>query len=245
MHHKVTGEQRTNIIRVTKFWRPSSPRPAFALARIMRLLFSHTLTPRIHRATSLPSSTHLRWSSTMSINSSGSASSPASTYPRPETLLTTTPVHPRPLAPIRPPAAHSELILEDQWIRANPLSQFLPSWTRSTHVIPSAAPRSFAYGTRENFVDGESKEDRRVKSNAIAQSLISRKVSQESEAVVPGAVPEGAQPNLANVLDRYVRQDGPEGPSNGGVTLFLAHANGFPRRVSQDSSYAKLTGPER
>ena len=159
----------------------------------------------------------------------------ATAYPKPATQLTTKPINPRPLAPVRPHTANFKPTLKDQWIRANQEYQFLPSWTRTTHVVPAATPRSFAHSIQVDFTNEDSKMERRTKVTAMSQSLFSKKVAHEHGETVEGTVPAENQPTLVNVLDRYVLRSSTRKSTGSAVILFLAHANGFPKRVRRRS----------
>ncbi|KAG9000945.1 hypothetical protein FRB90_011707, partial [Tulasnella sp. 427] len=158
-------------------------------------------------------------------------STPASHYPKPDSKLTVPNVHPRKLRPINPPKSSTTINLPETWIRGTQKAPFADGkFTRSTHVIPAATPRDLSFGISEEELPMD-KETRKARVTEISQALLLKKQALERGEAVSGLVTDEdeAAPRLVNVLDRYVSTS--PVPKNGtGITLVLAHANGFPRR---------------
>ena len=90
------------------------------------------------------------------------------------------------------------------------------------HAPSAHLPRS-SYADRE----GETKPEREKRQDALLQELKKRNVAQ-----VRGEV-RGDPVVLWNAVNRFVRNDIDVGKPDRarGLTLFLAHANGFPKEV--------------
>ncbi|KAG8924637.1 hypothetical protein FRC01_011240 [Tulasnella sp. 417] len=157
---------------------------------------------------------------------------PAFHYPKPETKLTIPTVHPLRLEPIKPPASRDSTPIAEAWIRDNRVVPFADSgFIRSTHVIPAATPRVLSFGLSEEELPAD-KEARKRRVGELSRALLLKKQALERGEEVPGlvAADDKKTPKLFNVLDRYTRASNP--PLKGkGITLVLAHANGFPRRI--------------
>lgn len=205
-------------------------RPALLrMLRVLSIIRSSTRTPKLAVSSSHCTSTghfHTRSKATMVYQASG----PVLSYPKPEKRLNLRSIQPRPLEPLNSRPSPNTEVISEAWIRDHPPVKFLSKWTRSTHIVPAAAPRTFTRGIKETFEDGESKEQRKAKVARISDALIKKKVEHELGQPLEGVVPPSEQPQLINVLDRY-SVDSEE--SGDGITLFVAHANGFPRRVSK------------
>lgn len=156
---------------------------------------------------------------------------PAFHYPKPDAALAVPTIHPLILQPINPPASHKPKNPSEAWIRGNQAVPFADSgFTRSTHVIPAATPRVLTFGLSEEELPPD-KEARQKRVAELSEALLSKKQALERGEAVQGLVEDGKDaPVLFNVLDRYVCTS-PKPLKGNGITLVLAHANGFPRRV--------------
>lgn len=156
---------------------------------------------------------------------------PAFHYPKPDAALAVPTIHPLILQPINPPASHKPKNPSEAWIRGNQAVPFADSgFTRSTHVIPAATPRVLTFGLSEEELPPD-KEARQKRVAELSEALLSKKQALERGEAVQGLVEDGKDaPVLFNVLDRYVCTS-PKPLKGNGITLVLAHANGFPRRI--------------
>lgn len=131
-------------------------------------------------------------------------------------------VHPRPFVPLQQhpePSSYPAL--------PSPLRQpsFADLYTLTTHIIPAAYPRITAdIAPPERISDSIT--DKAERQKIVAQKtseLLARK--QQQPAVNAG---KGSEKLLWNCVNRYVKKDL---NSPKGLTLFFAHANGFPKEV--------------
>ncbi|KAG8891985.1 hypothetical protein FRB99_003196, partial [Tulasnella sp. 403] len=137
-------------------------------------------------------------------------------------------VYPRSLQPLgTPPPAGWSIPLGEKWIEKNKPVSFAGSYTRTTHIIPAAHPRVIAYGTKDVHVPLETAKARRVRLNDLGDVLLTKKVNQENCGEVDGL--QRDPPRVVNVVDRYYLREPGTRPGRG-LTLVVAHANGFPRR---------------
>ncbi|KAG8915901.1 hypothetical protein FRC00_007804 [Tulasnella sp. 408] len=157
---------------------------------------------------------------------------PAFHYPKPETKLSVPTIHPRKLEPIKPPASRKSVLVAEARVLDNRVAPFADSgFIRSTHVIPAATPRVLSFELSEEGLPAD-KEARKRRVEELSRALLSKKQALERGEEVPGMVAgdDKKAPMLFNVLDRYVRAS--HTPLKGkGLTVVLAHANGFPRRI--------------
>lgn len=141
-------------------------------------------------------------------------------YPPPDPGHAPVQVTIRPLQPLQPPPTEYPLPPLPSSHR-NPA--FSSSYTLTTHLYPSAYPHAHsAHLPRSTYADRphESKEERRERQKALLSDL---QLHGASVAYEPS-------PDVFwNVINRITRHDA--GKHRGGVTLFLAHANGFPKEV--------------
>jgi hypothetical protein len=121
-------------------------------------------------------------------------------------------------------------------------------WTASTHVFPSAYPRSHFAATAppsapqpqddESRLHQDRDAEREARKNDMAlwddfsrmysvESSYPPSSEEEAQRMVENLAGSG-QPQLWSCVQRIV----PSTPIKGGVTLFLAHANGFHKEVS-------------
>lgn len=159
------------------------------------------------------------------------------------------PTHPRPLRHILPPSSSSSL--EHQSISAHLLNQldlqqhqFNHLYTRTTHIVPSASPRTLSKGplAYPTSAPGEDATSRKVRVYEVGSRILKRKQAYEKGEAVEGVEDESVEPQLFNVLDRYTLSEADTWMTTGrtGLTLFLAHANGFPKRVRDCQSSSHL-----
>ncbi|KAF8065184.1 Alpha/Beta hydrolase protein [Lyophyllum atratum] len=111
---------------------------------------------------------------------------------------------------------------------------FSAPYTLSTHVFPAAHLRT------TDFVSvprppprSATKAERQAHAEKTQQTLKDLRVSLE---------PRGSQQVLWNCANRYVRQ-GLDGTRAKGVTLFFAHANGFPKEIWEPVLQHLLSSP--
>jgi hypothetical protein len=104
---------------------------------------------------------------------------------------------------------------------------FAHGFTRSTHLVQAAYPRTTARVPcpPEIFAQGAE----RSKAARHTQQEVVRNLAENFESPPPDA--ERDRTVLWNCVNRYVRQSSTIGAKER-VTLFLAHANGMPKEVS-------------
>ncbi|KAF5384323.1 hypothetical protein D9615_003313 [Tricholomella constricta] len=136
--------------------------------------------------------------------------------PRPYTWQSITP---RKLLPVFPPP---------EPLPAPPLPSaarrpiFSAPYTLSTHIFPAAHLRTTNYVPVPSTPPGDTtKAERQAVAEKTAQTLKDLRTSLE---------PCGSRQVLWNCANRYVKQ-GLDGTRAKGVTLFFAHANGFPKEI--------------
>ncbi|TFK53115.1 hypothetical protein OE88DRAFT_1734063 [Heliocybe sulcata] len=143
-------------------------------------------------------------------------------------------VHPRPLKPILPPPSNKSANLPGlPSPPREPLASLAASYVLSTHILPSARPRSAPYVRVPEDLSpeyGERIRDKAEKRRWVVQvvdwlldvrgKFASGELGREDD--------EGE--GMWNVVNRYVTKD--SGKKKGkGVTLFLVHATGFPKEI--------------
>lgn len=160
------------------------------------------------------------------------------TFPRPTSFKQYPHLTPRPLLLIRPPPvdllrsiAHPQLPAHTRTISPNCLQ--IHGYTYTTHLIPSAYPRSSPDISEPTVPrDGETKEKRKERVKRWTEEILETKARQERGEILG----EGSREVLWNCLGRYVRtgdgERGVKGEKRKGVTLFCAHANGMNKEVS-------------
>jgi hypothetical protein len=131
-------------------------------------------------------------------------------------------INPRPLAPLQRHPEPSTLPSLPSPPRQPAFSHL---YTLSTHIIPAAYPRLTADVSEPERVPdtGIDKEERKRIGDQRAGEMLAARWRQ-----INGEPMEGSRKLLWNCVNRYARND-----MNGqkGLTLFLAHANGFPKEV--------------
>lgn len=113
-----------------------------------------------------------------------------------------------------------------------PRKSLLPSeWQLTTHLIPAASPRTTPLTpvpVIPPFTPGMDKRERKTQLEALAGKLGEMKVKQRNGEL---GVLGNDETQLWCCVNRYARASVGSG-SKKGVTLFFAHANGFPKEVS-------------
>lgn len=129
-------------------------------------------------------------------------------------------ITPRALLPVFPPP--EPLIKPDLPSPAREPAFDAP-YTLSTHIFPTAHLRTTEFVPLPSPLPANAtKPERQAYANKTLQELKSLRISLD---------PKGVQQVLWNCANRYVRKD-LVGRSRG-ITLFFAHANGFPKEVSR------------
>lgn len=151
-----------------------------------------------------------------------------STLPKPDSIAPWSserrPLHPLAAPPpvldvelpeLPPPRANGSLI--DEW------------YTLSTHLVPAAFPRStpdIPYPVGSDFVAGETREEKRKRILNMRDAYFDPKLKHWD-----GKLTGHSEKQLWNCVNRYVRKDRTTTKGAKHLTLFLAHANGFPKEV--------------
>jgi hypothetical protein len=145
-----------------------------------------------------------------------------SSFDPPTKLLPWPSLNPRPFAPLQ---RHPEPSILPTLPSPPRPPAFSHLYTLSTHIIPAAYPRVTPDVPEPGRVPdtGIGKEERSRIGNQRVAEILDAKCKQSN-----GGPIEGSRKLLWNCINRYARND-----MNGqkGLTLFLAHANGFPKEV--------------
>ena len=144
-------------------------------------------------------------------------------YPKPSPF-TWLPITTRPLLPVFPP---SDPLITRPILPSPPRqSAFDAPYTLTTHVFPAAYLRTTAHVPVPSPPPENATKAERLK--------FFTKTRQELTDLRTTIEPQGVPQVLWNCVNRYVRADldGNKRTSTKGVTLFCAHANGFPKEVS-------------
>lgn len=141
-----------------------------------------------------------------------------------------------PLVPLSPPKHdHNAPTLNSPTCRANPLENH-PDWLVETFVIPAAYPRSIPGSTKSPTARtrGGNESEQEQERIDLEGALIDLYVAQVQANLNPVEVGEGReveQEQLFLAVNRYSRKNLSEHEgrelARRGVTLVLAHANGF------------------
>ncbi|KIJ63614.1 hypothetical protein HYDPIDRAFT_168423 [Hydnomerulius pinastri MD-312] len=151
-------------------------------------------------------------------------------------------VNPRPLLPIHPHPNLSTLKTSPLPSPPRPTTFYSTSnatYLLSTHLIPGAYPRLVPDIPRPEipqYTPGGSPGERQRMMADLARSVIERQASFTGGKLGVGL----GEKALWNCVNRYVRTGGAGG---GGVTLFLAHANGFPKEIWETMLRSLLDSP--
>ena len=171
------------------------------------------------------------------------ASSYRGPFPKPQHVPPLKTIHPRPLLPLHeippalllyPPSLPQEA--SERIANANDRTDgIFEHFDVSTHIVPAAYPRMApyvppSYLSPDDVVAQEGKQAREDRAARLTDKLLKLNVEQKEGKFPPN---KGENRVLWNVLNRY-RRKAPNSTSSSnvkGVTLLLAHANGFPKEV--------------
>ena len=145
-----------------------------------------------------------------------------SSFDPPTELPTWTSVNPRPFIPLQ---RHQEPLALPSLPSPPRQPVFSNLYTLSTHIIPGAYPRVVSdVSLPEPAPDvGITQEERkRISAQKTVEILHAKQKQSAAEPVA------GSEKLLWNCVNRYVKRDLRE---QKGLTLFFAHANGFPKEV--------------
>jgi hypothetical protein len=142
-----------------------------------------------------------------------------------------TPVPTSPLLEILPPTASSLTELPEPPYPPTPIPGI--PYKVSGHVIPAAFPRVSPYVRVPGATRAITKEERLASNERVFRDLRDLRMGYvkgeyDGEGRNEVEVGEGG---MCNAINRYVHEDCVEGKRKGGLTLLLAHANGFPKEV--------------
>ena len=151
------------------------------------------------------------------------------------------PIPLRPLLPICPPTLAQPLPALPSPHRA---PQIHPSFALSTHIVPAAYIRSSPHVPRPppsimpapSLGTGKkpTKEEKLRKATEVRNWLLEARENDADDGA-------GYKSVLWNCVNRYYRIDSGRGRATGrGLTLFFAHANGFPKEVRKRAGLARL-----
>ncbi|KAL4250991.1 AB hydrolase superfamily protein [Abortiporus biennis] len=147
-----------------------------------------------------------------------------SRYPRLPHLRDTVKLIPRPVIPLQIPSSPN--ILPN--LPSKPRKSLLyPAWTLTTHLVPAAYPRTTPYvSPHKPPLFTNDREARKAAISTVADNIIGLKDKQTRGEL--DSTPDRSL--LWNCVNRYVkRADQPR--EKKGLTLFFAHANGFPKEL--------------
>lgn len=155
-----------------------------------------------------------------------------SSFTRPDVPRRIRTINPRPLLPLVDPPAPLLLyppLPPSGRTTHNPLTDL--DFDLSSHIFPAAYPRTALHiSARTLDRPPDDKEGRKAwakKTTDIVWEASERYQSADSSEVKGGDAPENV---LWHCVNRYVRR-GPPKSSKKAVTLLLAHANGFSKKV--------------
>ncbi|KAI6138540.1 hypothetical protein BKA82DRAFT_4332634 [Pisolithus tinctorius] len=147
-------------------------------------------------------------------------------------------VNPRPLLPIQPHPAS----VRCPNLPSPPRQDIVhKDYVLSTHIVPAAHPRvvpDVPLPEIPPHSNSTSPAERKEQIATVVKQLIERQ-----ECFTQGRMPGGhGQKPLWNCVNRYVRTCR-RGTVNTGLTLFLAHANGFPKEIWETMLRSLLDSP--
>lgn len=151
-----------------------------------------------------------------------------SSYPQPQTILPWS-SEPRPLVPLvdPPPTVHVKLpALPPPRLNGSLIDEW---YTLSTHIVPAAFTRTtpdIPYPAGCEFPTGETREDKGKRIRKLRDVYFDPKIRHWD-----GRLPGQSEKQLWSCLNRYVRKGRQTAKGTKKLTLFLAHANGFPKEV--------------
>jgi hypothetical protein len=154
-------------------------------------------------------------------------------YSRPSQRSQFDSVSPRELVPLNTPSHNGPLPQLPSPPRRPSFSRAgQGSWTLSTHIIPAAYPRTLPHiPTPPPCPITEDRAVRKTWVESTAEQVINVHNDLQSHHG-NGTTAGGSAESLWCVVNRYVRADA----TGNGVTLFCAHANGFPKEVRGTAS---------
>ncbi|RPD76053.1 alpha/beta-hydrolase [Lentinus tigrinus ALCF2SS1-7] len=151
--------------------------------------------------------------------------SSALTYPPPGPYDLPT-CHPKPLKPSQTPPRD----IQAPQLPTPPRKSLLDEWyTLSTHLVPAACPRTTPFVPLPPLPQWSPNKD---EFQASVQRVVDE-VSATKEAQWLGKL-DHLEPNSRQMwicVNRYVRKGLREDDTGKGVTLFMSHANGFPKEI--------------
>ncbi len=157
------------------------------------------------------------------------------TYPPPEPYTLPT-CHPRPLKPLETPPRD----LKPPQIPVPPRKSLLDDWYNlSTHIVPAAYPRTTPFIPLPPLPQWiPNKDEFKAAVRRTVDELNAAKVAQwngELDHLGPNRKP------MWHCINRYVRKGFRADGARKGVTLFMAHANGFPKEVGICRCYERVS----
>ncbi len=158
-------------------------------------------------------------------------------YTRPTELEPLANIQPRCLRPVSIPPTPSNLPALPSLPRPSLLQPF---YTLTTHFVPAAYPRSTPNVPKPSLpVFSPDKEKWKESVNTTAKEIFHARERQWNG----GLNKEGSEITLWNCVNRYARKPTEDsgGRAGEGLTLFFAHANGFPKEVSCTLAHAVLS----
>lgn len=172
---------------------------------------------------------------------SESRSAPRPSFPLPSSPLAIHELQPRPLPPVRAPEHVGPLPpLPSPPRPAHPV--IAKRYKLSTHLVPAAYPRltpDVPAPTPPAFSTDKAQWKASVENTL--NEILGARIKQWSGEL---STHKASTTLLWNCIDRYVRRDTARSTSGKPVTLFFAHANGFPKEVSNVSICVRSISPD-
>ncbi|KAG2347142.1 hypothetical protein BDR05DRAFT_715971 [Suillus weaverae] len=159
-----------------------------------------------------------------------------STYPFEPTPPWTT-VNPRPFLPFRTRCGHGSEALETPPLPSPRNELFNDNYVVSTHLVPASCPRL----TPDIPLPVVPKFSADAAERKLGIQQLFAEITERQECFVRGELGgERSEKPLWNCVNRYVKrvQDGRKG-----LTLFFAHANGFPKEIWETTLRYLLSSP--
>jgi hypothetical protein len=159
------------------------------------------------------------------------------TYPLPPTSGDLDSARPRKLMSLRDPPEHllaePPSLPEEAVRRCKALCTISEDYVLSTHLVPAAYPRSVPFSPpSENlsaFLKSTDRAEKKRRLPGVIEEVRTFKEKQSWGGFTPN---DGEQRVLWNCVNRYQRKAAPPQRAKR-ATLFLTHANGFPKEVSE------------
>ncbi|KZO99077.1 alpha/beta-hydrolase [Calocera viscosa TUFC12733] len=160
------------------------------------------------------------------------------TYPPPPSPHppTYTPFAVRPLPALSPLPLPPPSLLPS--LPSPPRPSSFPGYKLTTHLTPSARPRASPTATkpllRPPYPPTQASASKEQRQKDVGELLLNMRKQRAAVCSLPSWVddPQEPEPQLWNCLHRYLRTS-PHSSQGEGVTLLLAHANGFPKEIWQ------------